>query len=229
MLRRTVLLVYCDTATLDERSRLMRGLSFIGLECPTVAAGDYGDDIAGGSARLIEIPPWKRAPRFHARDEGPPSNYDLALHLDFEDETALAVYEGDPARREMIGSASLVTVPDLTARLDWRHDGALNARGGYRHCALHVWRDGTTEAARTQALDAVRGLESVPGVAAVSTGESANGRPADFDWILDVRFDDEQAARSFLAGEPYAEAAQAVAGVTKHEWTARVTHLIRGV
>ena len=152
MLRRTVLLVYRDTATTDERSRLMRGLAFLGLECPTVAAGDYGDDIAGGSSRLIEIPPWKRTPRFHARGEGPPSNYDVALHLDFDDETALVAYEGHPARQEMARVREpRSTVPDLTARVDWRYDGQpRNQRGGYRHCALHVWRDGTpTTAARS--------------------------------------------------------------------------------
>ena len=229
MLRRTVLLVYRDTATADERSRLLRGLAFLGLECPTVAAGDYGDDIAGGSARLSEIPPWERTPRFHARAEGPPSNYDVALHLDFDDEAALAAYEGDPARQEMLRFASSVTVPDLTAQLDWYQDGAApNGRGRYRHCALHVWRDEADEAARSRALDAVRALGGAPGVEAVAVGGSASGRPAEFDWILDVRLADERAARSFLAGEPYAAAAAAVAEITKHEWTARVTHLIRG-
>jgi hypothetical protein len=230
MLRRTVLLVYRDTATPEERSRLLRGLAFLGLESPTVAAGDYGDDIAGGSVRLVEIPPWERTPRFHARAEGPPSNYDVALHLDFDDEAALAAYEGHPARDEMLGFTRSVTVPDLTARLDWRHDGELpDRRGGYRHSALHVWRDDADEAARSRALSAARSLSGAPGVEAVTVGESATERPADFDWILDVRLADEPAARSFLAGDSYGAAVAAVAGATKHEWTACVTHLIRGV
>jgi hypothetical protein len=229
-IRRTLLLVYRDTATADERARLLRGLAFLGLECPTVAAGDYGDDILGGSTRLVEIPPWERTPRFHARAEGPPSNYDVALHLDFDDEAALAAYEGHPAQAEMLAFAGSVTVPDLAARLDWRYDGeSLNRRGGYRHCGLHVWRDDADEGARLQALDAVRSLAGAAGVEAVTVGESDTGRPADFDWILDVRFADEQAARSFLTGEPYTAAVEAVARATKHEWTARVTHLIRGV
>jgi hypothetical protein len=230
MIRRTLLLVYRDTATTDERSRLLRGLAFLGLECPTVAAGDYGDDIAGGSTRLVEIPPWERTPRFRARAEGPPSNYDVALHLDFDDEAALAAFEGHPARDEMLGFAASVTVPDLTARLDWHREGkSLNHRGGYRHCALHVWRDDANETARSRALEAVRSLAGAPGVEAVTVGESQTGRSADFDWILDIRFADEQAARSFLTGEPYTAAVEAVARATKHEWTARVTHLIRGV
>jgi hypothetical protein len=130
----------------------------------------------------------------------------------------------------MLAFAGSVTVPDLTARLDWRYeDESLNHRGGYRHSALHVWRDDADEAARSQALDAVRALAGAAGVEAVTVGASETGRPADFDWILDVRFADEQAARSFLAGEPYAAAVETVAGATKHEWTARVTHLIRGV
>jgi hypothetical protein len=228
MLRRTALLLFRDTATADERSRLMRGLAFLGLECPTVVAGDYGDDIAGGSARLIEIPPWERTPRFHARNEGPPSNYDVALHLDFEDEAALSAYEGHPARHELLRFEGSVTVPNLTAQLDWRHDGGLNTRGAYRHCALHVWRDGADEAARSRALDEARSLAGDPGVVAVTIGESMTGRPADFDWILDVQLVDEQAARAFLAGEAYASAVAAVAEATKNEWTARATHLVRG-
>jgi hypothetical protein len=229
MLRRTVLFVYRDTATAEERSRLMRGLAFVGLECPTVAAGDYGGDIEGGSARLTEIPPWERTPRFHARAEGPPSNYDVALHLDFDDEAALAAYEGHPAAQETLRFASSVTVPELTAQLDWPRERELSdGRGRYRHCALHVWRDDAHEAARARALDAVSSLAGARDVEALAVGRSATGRAADFDWILDVRLPDEQAARSFLAGEPYAAAAAAVAEVTKHEWTARVTHLIRG-
>ncbi|HWE80014.1 MAG TPA: hypothetical protein VG265_00050, partial [Gaiellaceae bacterium] len=152
MLRRSVLYLYRDLATSDERARLLRALSFIGLECPTVSAGDYGDDVAGGSTRLAEVPPWKRTPRFHAREEGPPSNYDVALHLDFADEAALAAFEGHPARQRVEAFADGVTVGDLTARVDWRYEGdPPNRRGGYRHSAMFVWRDDADDASRSAA------------------------------------------------------------------------------
>jgi hypothetical protein len=218
MLRRTVLYLFRDTATAAERAQLLWALSYAGLECPAVAHGDYGDDIAGGSQRLVDVPPWERTPRFHARAEGPPSNYDAALHLDFEDEAALAAFEAHPAAQEVEDYAASVTVPDVTARLDWRYEGAPRIRrGGYRHVALHVWREG---ADRAPALKAARTLGAV--------GESAAGDAAGFDWILDVELADEDAARSFLASRAYAAAAATIAAATKHEWTARVTHLARG-
>lgn len=230
MLRRTVLYVFRDSATSDERSRLLRNLSFLGLEAPSVAAGDYGDDITGGSRQLIEIPPWKRTPRFHAREEGPPSNYDLAVHLDFIDEAALAAYEGNPVQQEVEELIASGTVGDLTARVDWRYDGdPRNQRGRYRHSALHVWRDEAAEAARSSALRAVGGLTALGEVESVATGESVSGSAADFDWILDIELGDEASARTFLASEAYAEATQTVAAATKNEWTARVTHLMRGI
>jgi hypothetical protein len=229
MLRRSILFIFRDDATSEERSALLRGLSFLGLEVPSVAAGDYGDDIAGGSDRLLEIPPWKRTPRFHARGEGPPSNYDVALHLDFDDETALAAYEGHPATREVLRSASASTVGDLTARVDWRYDGdSLNRRGHYRHTAMHVWRDEADRDARSRALEAAGSLTTASGVESVAVGESSSGGAAEFDWILDVQLTDEAAAHAFLAGDAYRELVEAVGRATKDEWTARVTHLMRG-
>jgi len=229
MLRRSVLYLFRDTATSAERARLQRSLAFLGLECATVSSSDYGDDIAGGSRRLLEVPPWKRTPRFHARGEGPPSNYDLALHLGFADAAALAAYEGHPVRQEVARLAASVTVAEVTARVDWldRRESAY-PRGAFRHTALHVWRDEADEGRRARALEAVRSLAGLPGVAALSLGESASGRAGDFDWILGLELRDESAARALLASEPYAAALAAVAEATKDEWTARLTHLVRG-
>ena len=55
-----------------------------------------------------------------------------------------------------------------------------------------------------------------------------SGPAADFDWILDVQLADEAAARAFIAANAYADVLKVVAGATKHEWTARMTHLMRG-
>jgi hypothetical protein len=120
-------------------------------------------------------------------------------------------------------------VGDLTARVDWRYDGdPPNRRGRYRHSAMFVWRDGLDGGSRSDALEAVRGLAGSAGVESAIVGEGAGGDAADFDWVLDLQFADEQSAFAALAGEAYAEAMKAVAGATKYEWTARVTHLMRG-
>jgi hypothetical protein len=229
MIRRTVHYLFRDDATPDERRRVMQALAFVGLECSAVRWGDYGDDVAGGSGLLLEVPPWERAPRFRLRGQGPPSNHDAALHLDFDDETGLAAFESDPAALELERVAGPVVVGELTSAVDWHHQGSLPARrGAFRHSALHVWRDEAGEPERRQALAAVRELAGAPGVESATTGESATGRPADYDWALDVLLADEGAARAFIEGEQYAEASAIVAAVTKNEWTTRVTHTIRG-
>ena len=85
-----------------------------------------------------------------------------------------------------------------------------------------------TRSERSRALEAVRSLSTAAGVKSVEAGESLSVQAADFDWILDVQLADEGAAHAFLAGEAYREMIEVVGGATKDEWTARVTHLMRG-
>jgi len=51
---------------------------------------------------------------------------------------------------------------------------------------------------------------------------------ADFDWIVDVQMQHPSAARELVDGPLYAEAMAVIAPATKYEWTARVTHVMRG-
>jgi hypothetical protein len=228
MLRESTLLLYRDSASPAERVAVLRGLAYLGTECLSVSGADYGQDLLGGSGRLLEVPPWKRTPRFHARAEGPPSNYDVALHLDLADEAAVAACSGDPARAEVESVTGRHTVGELGARVLWRPEGAPHHRGRVRHVAMHVWREEADAATRATALDAVAALAGRDGVESVATGENLGGRVTDFDWILELQVADEQAARALLAGGAYLEASAVVAAATKHEWTARVTHLMRG-
>jgi hypothetical protein len=229
MLRHSVLYLYRDSASDEERSSLLRGLAYLGMEFASVRAGDYGDDIAGGSQRLLEVPPWTRPPRFRARGQGPPSNFDVALHLDFDDDQGLAAFEAADAQQAVARLNAAVTVDELTARVDWRHDGNVpNRRGRIRHCAMHVWRDDVDPETRARVSDAVAALTAMPGVESVAFGESARTRPSDYDWLLDVQFADTGTARTVLGGDPFTELTDLIAEATKDEWTARVTHVMRG-
>ncbi|HKX17435.1 MAG TPA: hypothetical protein VJT33_05430, partial [bacterium] len=83
-----------------------------------------------------------------------------------------------------------------------------------------------------------------PGVVAAVVGENAAfdvmvaGEPADrrfawtaaanFDWIVDMQVRDPAAARALVDGPQYAEVTAAIAPATKDEWTARITHVMRG-
>ena len=245
MLRHTALFLHRDTISEDQKLAMRRGLAFLRMECAGVRAGDYGEDLFGGSSPLLAVPPWKRTPRWRARREGPPCNYDAALHLDFDDEAAMRLSLADGAGRAVARFNASVNVPELTARVDWRYDGEpLVRRGLVRHSALFVWAGEADAAARSRALAAARSLADAPGVAAAAVGENAAfdfmvpGEPAgkrfawtaaaNFDWIVDIQAQDPAAARALLEGPRYAEAMAAIAPATKHEWTARITHVMRG-
>jgi hypothetical protein len=140
MLRHTALFLHRDTISEDQKLAMLRGLAFLRMECAGVRAGDYGQDLFGGSSPLLAVPPWKRTPRWRARCEGPPCNYDVALHLDFDDEAAAAASLAGERYRAVARFNASITVPELTARVEWRYDGApLVRRGLVRHTAMFVW------------------------------------------------------------------------------------------
>lgn len=105
----------------------------------------------------------------------------------------------------------------------------LTRRGHVRHAAMFVWDDGVQDDAKQAAQDAVRRLEAVPEVESVVIGRNVGTLTTDFDWIVDLQVPDEQACKQLLSSEAYAEAMRAVAPVTKYEWTARISHLMRGL
>ena len=229
MLRHTVLFLHRDTIGEDQKLAMMRGLAFLRMECAGVRAGDYGPDLFGGSSPLLAVPPWKRTPRWRARREGPPCNYDAALHLDFDDERGMAAYLADEAHRTVAAFNASVNVPELTARIDWQYEGGPRIHRGFvRHTAMFVWEDGAPESRRARALAAARGLAQSPGALSIAVGENVGTRAAGFDWIVDAEMQDLAAARGLVGGSLYAEAMAAVAPATKYEWTARITHVMRG-
>jgi hypothetical protein len=229
MLRHTALFLHRDMITDDQKLAMLRGLAFLRMECAGVRAGDYGPDLFGGSSPLLAVPPWKRTPRWRARREGPPCNYDVALHLDFDDERGMAAYFADEVHRTARAFNASVNVPELTARIDWRYDGRPRIlRGLLRHTAAFVWAEGLPESGRARALQAARDLAASPGVLSVAVGENVGTPASNFDWLVDVEVQDLAAARDLVGGPLYAEAMATVAPATKYEWTARVTHVMRG-
>src|SRR6266513_3015004 len=97
MLRHSVIWLLRDTTTADLRVEMLKGLAYLRMECPMVRSGDYGADIFGGSQRLHEVPQAERIPVWRRGAAGPPSNYDVALHLDFDDWSGHEQYSADPA------------------------------------------------------------------------------------------------------------------------------------
>lgn len=229
MLRHTAFFIHRDTTTPAQRFDMLKGLAFLRAECVGPVAGDYGEDILGGSTRLREVKPWDRTPRWRGRAEGPPSNYDVALHLDFDDQAGLDAYNHDDVHHAVGDYNASINEAELTARIDWWYDGdPLTRPGLIRHSAMFVWTDESSAAERKAALDAIRGLATAPGVESLSIGENVGTLKTDYDWLYDIQLADRAAADQLLASPAYADAIKTAAATTKHEWTARVTHVMRG-
>jgi hypothetical protein len=229
MLRHSVIWRLRDTTTPALQAEMLQGLAYLRLECPMVRSGDYGEDLFGGSRRFDNPPPFEATPVWRRGADGPPANYDVALHLDFDDWDSYRQYSPHPAHQAASEFNGAISWDELTARVDWYFDGeAPTRRGHVKHAAMFVWADGVPEDAKQRALDAVRRLADAPGVEAVTIGHNVGRLVSDYDWIIDVQIPDRDAAERLLGGPHYTHAMKAVAAATKYEWTARVSHIMRG-
>lgn len=229
MLRHTAFFIHRDTTTSDDRFEMLKGLAFLQTECEGPIAGDYGDDIFGGSKRLREIRPTRRTPRWRGRAEGPAASFDVALHLDFADQAGLDAYNKDDVHHRVGEYNASINDPELTARVDWWYDGPPRTQPGLiRHTAMFVWLDDAGEGQKQKALDAIRGLDREKGVDSVVIAENVGPLTTDFDWMYDIHLTTREVAEKVVNGKALAKALEAVAAATKYEWTARLTHLMRG-
>ena len=229
MLRHTAFFIHRDTTTADDRFEMLKGLAFLQTECEGPIAGDYGEDIFGGSKRLRDIRPTRRTPRWRGRAEGPPASFDVALHLDFADQAGLDVYNKDEVHHRVGEYNASINDPELTARVDWWYEGPPRTQPGLiRHTAMFVWLDDAGAGPKQKALDAIRGLDSQAGVDSVVIAENVGPLTTDFDWMYDIHVTTREAAEKLVNGEALAKALEAVAAATKYEWTARLTHVMRG-
>lgn len=230
MLRHTAFFMFRDGVTPEQHLTMLKGLAYMRYECPTVLHLDYGTDLFGGSREMYSIKPYRRTPRWRSRAEGPPTRFDVALHLDFADQEGNDAYNDDAVHHEVAEYNASICEGELTARVDWHYEGDFRTRPGHvRHSEMFVWDDGVSPEDRQAALDAVMRLDAAPGVESVVVGRNVGTLPTDFDWILDLQVADEQSCKQVLGSDHYAEVMRAVTPLTKHEWTARISHVMRGI
>jgi hypothetical protein len=230
MLRHSVLWVMREPFSEDARLAMLRRLAYLGTECPMVTSGDYGADLFGGSENLLKIPPYTRLPRWRraSETEGPVYNHDMALHLDFVDWDAFEEYNVDPDHDQASAENVAANYDELTARCDYYYEGDTvpTHAGEVKHVAMFVWDDHAPEADREKAIEAVEALADAEGVKSVLTGINVGKLTTDYDWILDLRLADREAAEKLLNGDAYGQAMEAVAPATRYEWTARMSHVM---
>jgi hypothetical protein len=230
VLRHTAFFQFRDTITPEQHLAMLKGLAYMRFECRSVVALDYGTDLLGGSKVLREVKPWDRIPRWRGAEAGPAANFDVALMLDFADQAGLDAYNDDDVHHEVGDYNASIARSELTARVDWNYDGdPLIEPGHVRHSAMFVWRDEVDDAAKERGWDAVRALESEAGVERLTIGKNVGPMKTDFDWLLDAQLPDQAATRAFVEGKAYAEAMRALIPLTKYEWTARLSHEMRGM
>ncbi len=229
MLRHSAFFLLREGKGEEEMRWMQKGSAFMRFTAVGPVAIDFGQDLFGGSLHLGETKPWDRTPRWRAATEGPPSNFDVALHLDFEDEAGLEAYNKDDVHHEIAVYNAAMCQGELTARIDWWYDGpALITAGHVRHAEMFVWRDDVDDATKERVLGDVKALADEPGVERVTVGTGTGALRTDLDWIVDVQLPDREAAERFLASERYRDAVASIAPVTKYEWTARMTHTMHG-
>jgi hypothetical protein len=226
MLRHTALFLWRDTTDDTQKLVALKGLAYLSYGCPSVRAVDFGTDLLGGSSELLRVKPWDRTPLWDARSSGPPSNFDMALHLDFDDQAGLDAYNSDDVHHEVGVYNASVCQGERTARVDWWYDGPpITERGGVRHTSLYLWDDEASSTAKDDVRAAFRSLGSaVPGVRSVVVGDNVGTLRTDYDLIVDMRFADLADAEVAFDHAAHKEALGLVAAATKHEWTARITH-----
>lgn len=229
MLRHTALFLLKEGNGPEEARWMQKGSAFMRFTAAGPTAIDFGQDLFGGSSTIVGTKPWDRTPRWRAAAEGPPCSFDVALHLDFDDEAGLEVYNHDDVHHEIAVYNAAVCQGELTARIDWWYEGGpLIDPGHVRHAALFVWRDEADEATKERTLAEVKRLGDEAGVERVTVGTNVGTLRTDFDWILDVQLPDNDAAERFLVSDGYRAAMASIAPVTKFEWTARLTHTMHG-
>jgi hypothetical protein len=229
VLRHTAFFMLREGNGPEEMKWMQKGSAYMRFTAAGPVAIDFGEDLFGGSLHLKETKPWDRTPRWRAAVEGPPCDYDVALHLDFEDESGLEAYNKDDVHHEIAVYNAAVCQGELTARIDWWYEGVpLIEAGKIRHTAMFLWKDELDDAARERALAEVKRLGDETGVEQVTIGTNVGTLRTDYDWILDLRLPDEAAAKALVAGDGYREAMRALADTTKYEWTARLTHRMHG-
>lgn len=230
MLRHTAFFMFREGIEPEAELLMLKGLAYMRFACPSVIALDFGADMSGGTAPLAEVKPWKRTPRWRGALVGPPSNYDVSLHLDFADQAGLDAYNKDDVHHEVAEYNASICQGEFTARVDWWYEGnPLIARDLVRHSAMFVWADDADDDAKKAAHADVERLAGEPGVRSVTVGTNVGTLTTDYDWLVDVQLDDAEAAEGLAAGPAYREVMASLAGVTKYEWTARHTHRMLGL
>lgn len=229
MLRHTAFFMLKEGNGLEEMRWMQKGSAYMRFTAAGPVAIDFGSDLFGGSLHLTDTQPWDRTPRWRAAKEGPPCNYDVALHLDFEDEDGLEKYNKDDVHHEIAVYNASVCQGELTARIDWRYEGdALIVPGHVRHTAMFVWKDDVGESAKQAALDTSARLADHPDVEGVTVGTNVGSLRTDYDWILDVQLPDPEVAERFVKSDAYRAVMEPVVEATKYEWAARMTHEMHG-
>ncbi len=230
MLRHTAFFMLKEGNGPEEMQWMQKGSAYMRFTAAGPVAIDFGSDLFGGSLHLSETKPWDRTPRWRAATEGPPCDYDVALHLDFEDEAGLAgLQQGRRAPRDRrLQRRGLSGRAHREDRLVVRGRAADDA--GTRPALRDVHLEGRLdEASKERALTEVKRLGDEAGVERLTLGTGVG------DAEDRLRLDPRPRAAGRRRGRDARSRAtrtattmRTLSAATKYEWTARMTHAMHG-
>jgi hypothetical protein len=200
VIRHTVLFVYSDDVTEEQRIRAKEGMASC-FYASQVLALDYGEDL--GLA---------------------PTAYRLCLVHDHHDRIAWDDYNKNDTHHRVGEYIKAMTKPDLAARVDWPYEGPPSRRGRIRHTALYRWREGIEKKEQEAVREALVGLRSLPSIVALEYGDDVGWYPPNLDWIEEGHFEDVDAMRAFFDDPARREVEGLIAAATVGEVTAQVQH-----
>jgi hypothetical protein len=199
--RHSALFVWTEGTTDEQKERVKDGVAYCyyGSEVLTL---DFGEDLG-----LY------------------PSTHGFALMHDHHDRAAWEGYNENGAHARVGAFLKSITRPELAARVDWAFDGPQSRRGAVRHLELYRWRGSAGDDERFAARAAAGELaRRCPTVRALELGVDLGWYPTNYDWIMEVHFDEVDGLGAFMEHPAQQEVAAAVAAVTQPELTARVQH-----
>ncbi len=204
MLRHSAFFMFREDTTLEQAVQMLKGLAYMRFACPSVRALDFGLDEFGGSSLLREVKPWKRQPRWRSSELGPAVSYDVALHLDFDDQAGMDDYNDDDVHHEVAVYNASICRGEETARVDWWYDGQpLITKNQVKHSAMFLSPDGPERSIARPTRHQQR-AQVTPEVQRRGHRQEHRNPHHRLRWHRRHSCTDRTAAQNLLAGELYA-------------------------
>ena len=204
MFRRTLMLVWKDDVSADQKVRAKERLAYLGYTCGILAI-DFGEDLG------ISVP----------------TNFDLVVMHDHADRDTLAAFDQDPNHARLKEYLGSVVRGEETVRILRKYDGPPSQKGMVRHTAIFRWNEGVSAAQKAEDWELAYSQKDVmPWLRWFECSEDVSGNPSNYDWVLEAHFDDVDGCLAYFNHPRHQEVSDLNHSLTQDDITARVQHVM---